>query len=168
MDALNRIEETLVRIEKGIILVSGIVMLSAVTAQVFFRYVVPLSVPWTEELSIITFVLIVFYGATLASYHERHLGIKNVVDLLSDRAFMGVWILQKLALLAFLLVVLIAFALPTAIQGFQHTFTIIKVPLFYLLIQIPVFGLLTAFHTVMSLLRGDYRKALAARNSKEK
>lgn len=161
MDFLNRLEQGLIRLEKWVMLVSMAVMLLAVAMQVFFRYVIALSVPWTEELSIITFILIVFYGAALAGYHDRHLGINNLVNRLSGKTFVAVWYIRKAVLVAFLAVVIVGYAIPMAMQGWTNTYTIIKIPLFYVLVQIPVFGVLTAFHSVMSMLRREYRKELA-------
>jgi TRAP-type C4-dicarboxylate transport system permease small subunit len=167
VDTLNRIEQLVVGLEKKVMLLTSGLMVAAVVLQVFFRYVVSLSVPWTEEMSIICFVVMVFYGAALASYHDRHLGIRNLVDLLGERAYVAVWIFQKLALVIFLGLVMVLYAMPMVLQGLRHTYTIIRIPQFYILLQIPLFGLLAAFHALMSLLRQDYRRDLMARNSRE-
>jgi len=147
VELLNRIEGMLVWFEKAVILVFGVVMLVSVSLQVFFRYVIPISLPWTEELSIIAFVVIIFYGAVLAGYHNRHLGITNVVELLGEKAYVAVWVLKQLALVAFLVAVILL----------NSTFAVIRIPLFYVMIQIPIFGLLSTFHALMSLLRKDFR-----------
>jgi TRAP-type C4-dicarboxylate transport system permease small subunit len=164
---LNRIEQLVVGLEKAVMLLTSGLMIVAVVLQVFFRYVVSLSVPWTEELSIICFVVMVFYGAALASYHDRHLGIRNLVDLLGERVYVAIWILQKVALVAFLGLVMVLYAMPMVLQGLHHTYTIIRIPQFYILLQIPLFGVFAAFHALMSLLRQDYRRNLKARNARE-
>jgi TRAP-type C4-dicarboxylate transport system permease small subunit len=110
----------------------------------------------------------VFYGAALASYHNRHLGIRNIVDVLGERAYIATWVLQKAALVAFLGVVMVLYAMPMVLQGLHHTYTIIRIPQFYILLQIPLFGLFAAFHALMSLLRQDYRKDLEARRARER
>ena len=157
MELLNRIEGMRVWFEKTVILVFGVVMLVSVSLQVFFRYVIPISLPWTEELSIMAFVVIIFYGASLAGYHNRHLGITNVVELLGQKAYVAVWVLKQLALVAFLIVVIVLYGGQTALQGMNSTFAVIRIPLFFLMMQIPIFGLLSGFHVLMSLLRMDYR-----------
>jgi TRAP-type transport system small permease protein len=157
VELLNRIEGMLVWFEKAMILVFGVVMLVSVSLQVFFRYVIPISLPWTEELSIIAFVVIIFYGAALAGYHNRHLGITNVVELLGEKAYVAVWVLKQLALVAFLIVVIVLYGSQTALQGMNSTFAVIRIPIFYLIIQIPIFGLLSMFHALMALLRRDFR-----------
>ena len=167
MHTLNRIEQLVVGLEKAVMLLTSGLMIVAVVLQVFFRYVVSLSVPWTEELSIICFVVMVFYGAALASYHGRHLGIRNLVDLLGERVYVATWILQKVALVAFLGLVMVLYAMPMVLQGLHHTYTIIRIPQFYILLQIPLFGVFAAFHALMSLLRRDYRRDLEARNARE-
>jgi len=141
-------------------LVAMAAMISAIALQVFFRYVVPVSVPWTEELSIISFIFIVFYGAALASRYDRHLGIRNIVDALDERTYIIVWFVKKACVIAFLLIVMVVLAIPMVLQGWSNTFTIIKIPLFFVLLQMPVFGVLVIFHTCMSILRKDYLKEL--------
>jgi TRAP-type C4-dicarboxylate transport system permease small subunit len=69
---------------------------------------------------------------------------------------------------AFLGVVMVLYAMPMVLQGLHHTYTIIRIPQFYILLQIPLFGLFAAFHTLMSLLRRDYRRDLASRSVRER
>ena len=75
MDFLDKIENIIIKIEKTMIVTFGSIMMISVFLQVFFRYVVRTSVPWTEEISIISFIMMFFYGASFASYQKRHLGI---------------------------------------------------------------------------------------------
>ena len=161
MDKLNAIEGYLVRLEKAVIIVSMTAMLLAVSLQVFFRYVIPLSVPWTEELAVISFVLAIFYGAALASHRDRHLGIKNVVDLLSERTYIRIWYIKKILLTVFIAWVLIRHGFPMAANGWNNTFTIIRIPQFFVLVQIPLFGVLAVFHNLTAILRKDYLSDLS-------
>jgi TRAP-type transport system small permease protein len=45
-------------------------MLLLVTAQIIFRFVLEISVPWTEDVSRLMFVYVVYLGASVA-FHER-------------------------------------------------------------------------------------------------
>jgi TRAP-type C4-dicarboxylate transport system permease small subunit len=155
---LNSLEKGLVRFEKWVMVASMAVMLVAVAMQVFFRYVITLSIPWTQDLALITFMLVIFYGAAFASFHDRHLGIRNIVDTLPETTFIVVWFVQKAVIVGFMLIVIVAYAIPMTLQGLTNTFTMIKIPVFCVLVQIPIFGVLTTFHVVMSALRRDYRK----------
>ena len=163
MEVLNRIEAAIVKLEKLVMLVMAVTMLILLSLQVFFRYVITLSIPWTEELSVTVFVVMCFYGASLASYNDRHIGIKNLVDRLNERAYILFWIGKKMIITVFLIAVVIRYGVPVALDGLKHTHTILRIPHFYVLIQIPIFGLLTVFHAIMSVIRKDYRRELAAR-----
>ena len=56
MDMLIKIEQWILKIERVIMAIAAGLLVFAVLAQVFFRYILPISMPWTEELSIILFV----------------------------------------------------------------------------------------------------------------
>lgn len=159
---LYKIEDGLVLFEKGVMLLATATIVIAVTMQVFFRYVIPLSVPWTEELSIISFIFVVMYGATLAIRYDRHLGIANIVQKLPPKLYIKVWYVKKIAIVLFVIQVLIIRALPIVMQGLSNTYTIIPIPTFFVLIQIPISALLMVFHLVCSIVRKDYRMELAA------
>lgn len=164
MDLLNKIEQIILNFERLIALLSGLIMLISVALQVIFRYVFRISVPWTEEMAIMSFIVLVFYGAILASYHDRHLGIKNLVDRLTGQSYKIVWFIRKIILSLFLIMVMLVFSFPMVIEGLNQTYTISRIPLFYIFLQIPIFGLLTVFHIIMSILRKDYLKELLIKN----
>lgn len=154
----------MVKFEKTVMLLSVFVMLISVALQVYFRYVAQMSVPWTEEVALIAFVVMVFYGATLAVYHDRHLGIKNVIEKLTERNFKIVWFLKKSLLGLFLLIVMVLFSSSMVREGLNQTYTITRIPLFYVFLQIPIFGCFSAFHIIMSFLRKDYLHELPGKN----
>jgi TRAP-type C4-dicarboxylate transport system permease small subunit len=163
VNSLLKIEEKILYIEKAVMFLAMATMVIAVGLQVFFRYVVPVSVPWTEELSIICFIFVVFYGAAVAGRGDKHLGIKNLVDKLDDKTYVRFWYAKKVLILLFLTAVMVVKAIPMVLQGLSNTFTIIKIPMFFVLAQIPVFGLLMVFHTVTAMIRKDYEKELASK-----
>ncbi len=167
MDLLNRIESTIVQIEKIIIVIFSIIMIVSVFLQVFFRYVVKMSVPWTEETSIISFVIISFYGAIYASYHHRHLGINQLVNKLSETSYKVVWIIKNIILSFFLINVLFIIFLPTLFESLNQSYTVTRLPFFYIFINIPILGILICFHLVMSFLRKDYHKEFSLIKMKE-
>jgi TRAP-type C4-dicarboxylate transport system permease small subunit len=163
VDAFLKIEEKILQLEKFLMFFAMITMVLAVGMQVFFRYVIPMSVPWTEELSIISFIFIVFFGAARAGRYDKHLGIKNIVDAFQPSVYIKLWYLKKIVLISFLLVVMVLEAVPMVLQGWSNTFTIIKIPMFFVLVQIPIFGVLMIFHTLMSMVRKDYQIDLVSR-----
>ena len=167
MDFLNKIENIIIKIEKIIMLFSGSIMFISVALQVLFRYVFRISVPWTEEISLISFIMMIFYGAIFASYHNRHLGIKNFVNKLPETSYKIVWFVKNIILSLFLISVMLIYSFPMVIEGLSQSYTISRMPLFYIFIQIPILGLLTLFHLMMSFLRKEYLKEFSLIKKKE-
>ncbi|PKN95812.1 MAG: hypothetical protein CVU43_23940 [Chloroflexi bacterium HGW-Chloroflexi-5] len=159
---LNKIENALVVFEKWMMLIATALIVLAVSMQVFFRYVIPVSVPWTEELSIISFIFVVVYGSALAVRYDRHLGIANIVNKLKPKAYIIVWYVKKILVVLFVVQVLIFRAFPIVMQGLSNTYTIIQVQTFFVLVQIPIAAALMVFHLVCSMIRKDYKTELAA------
>lgn len=160
---LELIETLIIWFEKIIMFLAMMIMVVSLSMQVFFRYVIPVSIPWTEELSIIAFIFMIFNGAALAAKYERHLGISNIVDMLPEYAYIILWYVKKILIMLFLLNVLVYKAYPMVIQGFSNTFTMIEIPVFYVMVQIPLFGIFVVYHTFLSMLKKEYREDLESR-----
>lgn len=75
--ALRLLDEFVVWIATG----AFIVMMLAVIGQVFFRYVVEIAVPWTEELARLLFVESMLLGMAIAIRQHEHI----VVDFLFNK-----------------------------------------------------------------------------------
>ncbi|WP_309084942.1 TRAP transporter small permease subunit [Chelativorans sp.] len=56
-------------------------MLLLVTAQIFFRFGLQVSVPWTEDVSRLLFIYVVYLGAS-AAFHERAMIVIDTVPSL--------------------------------------------------------------------------------------
>jgi TRAP-type C4-dicarboxylate transport system permease small subunit len=167
VDFLNKIELIIIKIEKVLVFIFGLIMIISVALQFFSRYVLRRSVPWTEELSIISFVIMIFYGVSLASYYNRHLGIRNFVTKLTASSYKGVWFIKNIMLILFLITVMLIYFFPMAIESLNQVYTMTRIPLFYVFIQIPIFSILIIFHIIMSFLRRDYIKELPVNKNKE-
>ena len=66
-------------------LIAFVVMLVLVTAQVVFRYVLQVSVPWTEEAARWFYAWQIFLGSSLAMRHRLHLQITVLLDRVTGR-----------------------------------------------------------------------------------
>lgn len=78
------------------------VMLVLVTSQVVFRYVLEVSVPWTEEAARWFYAWQVFLGSALAMRSRIHLQITVLLDRFSGRPRAALDLLSALAGLGFL------------------------------------------------------------------
>lgn len=94
------------QLERGLTAVAMtgfIVMLVATVSQVLFRYVLMISVPWTEELARILFVTSMFLGIALAALRGEHIVVDFLLKGFPPRVALALQVAFGLATLAFLL-----------------------------------------------------------------
>lgn len=77
-------------------------MFSATVLTVVFRGVLEISASWSEDLAQLTFILLVFIGATAVMEDEGHIKINTVVERLSKKGQRVVRILGRLLMIPFL------------------------------------------------------------------
>jgi TRAP-type C4-dicarboxylate transport system permease small subunit len=70
----------------AIAMIGFIGMLLATGSQVLFRYVLRISVPWTEELARVLFVLSMFLGFAIAIRKKEHIVISLLFEKLGLRS----------------------------------------------------------------------------------
>lgn len=80
---LQTLEKWLLRLVNIITaVVTGCIVL-LVLSQVVFRYILTLSVPWTEELARTLYIWIVFVAVILVEREDSHIRTTLVIDMLS-------------------------------------------------------------------------------------
>lgn len=77
-------------------------MLLATIGQVLFRYVLKISVPWTEELARILFIMTMFLGIAIAIREDEHIVVDFLFKKLNRRLQAAGLILYNLAIFIFL------------------------------------------------------------------
>lgn len=75
MNALERFEDVLAKLEYGVTVPLFLVMLAVMLLQVFFRYVLAMPLSWSEELARYLFVACTFFGAAIATKEREHVEI---------------------------------------------------------------------------------------------
>jgi TRAP-type C4-dicarboxylate transport system permease small subunit len=88
-------------LEMGV-LTAFVAMLVLVTAQVFFRYVLQVSVPWTEEAARWFYAWQIFLGSAIAAKEGLHLRATFLLEQFPPRLKALVDFVISLAALAFL------------------------------------------------------------------
>jgi len=63
-----------------ITILAFIVMVIVVLLQVIFRYVMRISVPWTEEFARYLLILITFVGGALAVRDKQHIAVTAIIN----------------------------------------------------------------------------------------
>jgi TRAP-type C4-dicarboxylate transport system permease small subunit len=69
--------------------------------QVFFRYALQASLTWSEELSRICFVWIIYLGASLAAKEQQHVRVTAQLLLLPERFRIYQWVFADLVWIGF-------------------------------------------------------------------
>jgi len=77
-----------------------VVLVVCLGLQVFYRYVLGDSPTWTEELSRMCFVWIVYLGASLAAHQQMHVRVTAQYLLLPERFRIYMWVLADLLWIA--------------------------------------------------------------------
>ena len=88
-------------LEEGLLILTYSAMLAIASAQVFFRYVVNLSISWSQDL--LTYLLIwsVFIGISLAVRKRRHLKVELALVLLNEKQQFYVNVLSNVLFMVF-------------------------------------------------------------------
>lgn len=89
-------------IARLLLVLMSAVMAVTILAQVFLRYVVKASLPWSEELARYLMVWIGLMGASLAMHEGRHVGVTLLVDRLRGGVQKAVTGIALVAVLWFL------------------------------------------------------------------
>jgi C4-dicarboxylate transporter DctQ subunit len=126
-------------------------MLTAVTASVFFRYVLNAPFAWTEEVALGLFVWMVFIGSAAVIKHGGHVAVDVVIVLFSQRV-------QRILLIVgdvIVIVVLVGMAWLGwlyALSGLDVYTLALKIPMFWVYLAIPVGSVLMIWRTIQQLV----------------
>ncbi len=111
-----------------------VVIVTAITVQVFTRYALGLPIAWVEESATYAFIWMVFVGASLGLKKGRHIYIATFGALLPARAAAGLRVLMWLLILATLAVLMFQGVKVMGVEGRSSTISLpIELPrsLFY-------------------------------------
>lgn len=82
--------------------IAFVIMFAAAVAQVVFRYVLHIPVPWTEELARVLFTLSMLLGIAIAIRRNEHINVDVLLVRLGPRTRAAVLLLFNLLILALL------------------------------------------------------------------
>lgn len=108
-DRLNRIVETLIGI--NMILLTVIIF-----AQVFFRYVLRDSIPWSAEVARYLFISVVFLGLSSAYRRGEHLGFTVLIERSNEKWKTIIRLVIHL-LVMLLMIILVVFGYMAAVHA---------------------------------------------------
>lgn len=136
-----------------------IVAMTVVTfAQVFFRFVIVHSLPWSEEFSRYSLVWASFLGASIALKRGLHIGVEAFVTRLSREKRRLIYLIT-LVIITFFLVVVIVKGVQMASFNMRQSSPAMRIPMGFPYLAIPVGSLIMVIHLLDQLILGWKRKA---------
>ena len=117
LDRIGAVEQAL---GVGLILL----IVTAITVQVFSRYALGRPIAWVEESATYAFIWMVFVGASLGLKHGRHIAITTFGNRLSTRWGAGLHLLIWLLVLATLAVLVVQGIKVMGVEGRSSTISL--------------------------------------------
>jgi TRAP-type C4-dicarboxylate transport system permease small subunit len=158
MNLINTIDENM---EKGLLIVTLSLMTVFIIIQVVMRYVLQMSLTWSEEFIRWTFVWFIWIGISYGFKVRRHVSIPMVVDLLPQRS--------RLAISAFSHILMAVFFIALFYYGYKQAisplimrrtaitlywpFTEMRVSSLWLYASMPLGALLSAFRLTQNAIQ---------------
>lgn len=136
-----------------------IVAMTVVTfAQVFFRFVIVHSLPWSEEFSRYSLVWASFLGASIALKRGLHIGVEAFVTKLSQEKRRLIYLIT-LVLITFFLVIVIIKGFQMASFNMRQSSPAMRIPMGFPYLAIPIGSLIMVIHLLDELILGWKRRA---------
>lgn len=149
MERLKSAVDTLV---DGFVILLLVSMVLVVFAQVFCRYILLNSPPWTEEFSRFNFIWLTFMGAIAVFRRKAHLLIDTVVTLLPEKVNRAVNVPVQL-LVSAVLVVLIVKGVELVQSGWLTRASTMQLPLSVIYVPVPLSAALMLFYQLADALQ---------------
>jgi TRAP-type transport system small permease protein len=138
---MERFRNFLNSVVDGFVILLITSMVVVVFAQVFFRYVVMSSPPWTEEFSRFNFIWLTFMGAVAVFRRKAHLVIDTLVGVLPKKVAQSLN-LPILVLISIALLILIYQGIILCRSGWLTRASTMDLPLTFIYLAIPLSALL--------------------------
>jgi TRAP-type C4-dicarboxylate transport system permease small subunit len=147
--SIRKYVDKIVDIAAGLSL-AGVTILTF--AQVVSRYVFKLPIPWSQDVIRLTFIYLVFLGATIGIREKAHLNIDVVLVLFKKKSRAVLEILTNLIICAFLIFLIIKGMGAVTDSLTQKMPYLHNMPISVLYLAIPVNGLLMLYYLIPQIL----------------
>lgn len=124
------------------------VLTASVFLQVLVRFVLKYPLPWTEEVSRLSFVYSIFVGATIAVREKTHINVDVVLVALPARIARAMKLLGTALVAVFLCFVIWQGVVFIRATGIQMT-PVLQIPFRHLYLVIPVSGALMLLYLIL-------------------
>lgn len=122
--------------------------------QVVSRYIFRYSLPWSEELALICFILSIYFGASQAVKRKQHLKIEILTNFLPPKIKKVFEILSNAVFFAFCVYITKGLLAITSMLYRSHNKTAVTgIPKAYIYIFLPITMILMAFRLIQETVR---------------
>lgn len=142
---------------EGCCLILLVAMTLVTFAQVFFRFVIVHSLPWSEEFSRYALVWASFLGASIALKRGLHIGVEAFVAKLPKEMRRFIYLLTLMIIILFLLVVIVK-GFEMAFFNMKQSSPAMRIPMGFPYLAIPAGALLMFIHLLNELILGWKRQ----------
>lgn len=139
-------------------LVLLVAMTTVTFAQVFFRFVIVHSLPWSEEFSRYALVWASFLGASVALKRGLHIGVEAFVGKLTAKRRRPIYQLSLVLMMTFLLFVIVK-GFQMASFNMRQSSPAMRIPMGLPYLAIPVGSILMFLHLLNEVILGWSREA---------
>jgi TRAP-type C4-dicarboxylate transport system permease small subunit len=152
---VTRLCDRLRRLAMALLVVFGAVMSVIVMLQIFFRFVIYIPLPWSEELARYLMIWTGMVGSFVALREGRHIGVTLVVDRLPLRAAAWVSVFVQVATILFLSI-LAKQGLALALINLNQLSPAMRIPMFFPYLAVPVGAALMIIELAAGVLQDLY------------
>jgi TRAP-type C4-dicarboxylate transport system permease small subunit len=128
-------------------------MVLLVALGVLFRYAFGSALVWYDEFASYLLVWLTFYGAAVASYRRRHIGLEVVVERLGPRSRLAAELLAQASILGFQIVLCYHGWVLTEKIGDETAVSLVWVKMSWVYSVLPISGALMLLVSVAELVR---------------
>lgn len=152
VQGIDRLSAALNRIAILFAVIMAVLMIGCLCAEVFFRYMLRHSLPWSEEVALLLFTWVVLLFGSIGVREAFHVRISLAIDRIPEHG--RIW-LERFTLLAIMVfgVLLAKAGWDMALRNWTQVAPATRYPLPLLYGSIPVMGALIALHACARMIR---------------
>jgi len=152
MRTAERLVAGINRITQYVVVAQFAVLVTVVSAAVFWRYALNDSIVWAEELSRYLFIWVSFLGGGLGVGTNIHVGVDSLVELLPPRPKRVVQILMELMIVGFTMT-LVYVGWQFMMFGMRSDALLLPIKMGYVYMAAPAGGLVMLANVLLNIAR---------------
>lgn len=160
LNGIVKINDAIGRLEKMFSIILMIALVIACMIFIICRYIIKVSVPWSDESARYVLIAMGWIGASYCTYHDDHLRIQALSSLLrakskhAEKILIVVETLTQACMCAFMIFFVQNFwnYLNNAVKALNPVSSALHIPLWWPMYPIVLAGVLMALHSFFKVL----------------